>query len=123
MVAASAATVLVAQAAYSEPDARSLREVETIWVDSNSCTDGISEQLRDRGFHVTRNERAADAILNVDVFDRSSRREDTAKYQARLHGDDDRVIFSASGTEYAGSYPELCDEIGERIAESMDSMG
>lgn len=59
----------------------------------------------------------------MDVFDRNSRRDDSAQYRARLHGDNDSVIFSASGTEYARNYLGLCDEIGESIAESMDGMG
>jgi hypothetical protein len=123
MFTAGAATLLAAQVALAEPDARSLREVDTIWLDSSSCSAGISEQLRDRGFHVTENKRRADAVLTVDVFDRSSRREDSARYRAKLYGEDDAVIFSASGSEFARSYPHLCDEIGESIAESMDSMG
>ena len=43
-----------AQAASARPDARSLREVDTIWVDSNVCTADIEDRLRDRAADVAR---------------------------------------------------------------------
>lgn len=123
LLAAGAAALLAAQTALARPDARSLREVDTVWVDANACTDGISDQLRERGFFVTSSARSADAILVVDVQNRSSRLNDSAQYKARLHGDGDQVLFSASGTEYARNYANLCNDIGESIAGSMEAMG
>jgi hypothetical protein len=124
VVFAAGAVAVVSQAAFARPDARSLREVDRVWVDSNSCSADISDQLERRGFFVTSNPRAADAILVVDVDSRSSRRLDsTADYSARLRGEDDYVIFTASGTRNAYSHSELCEEIGDSIAESMDRMG
>ena len=123
LLAVGAAVLLAAQTVFARPDARSLREVDTVWVDANACTDGINNQLRARGFFVTNSARAADAILVVDVFDRSSRLNDSAQYKARLQGEDDRVLFTASGTEYARNYANLCEDIGESIAGSMEAMG
>jgi len=40
-----------------------------------------------------------------------------------LQGEDDRVLFTASGTEYARNYANLCEDIGESIAGSMEAMG
>lgn len=122
LLAAGTAVLLAAQTAFARPDARSLREVDSVWVDANACTDGITDQLQARGFFVTHNARSADAILVVDVFDRSSRLNDSAQYKAKLHGDDDYVLFTTSGTEYARNYANLCADIGERIAGSMDEM-
>lgn len=123
LLAAGAAALLAAQTVYARPDARSLRDVDTVWVDANACTDGISDRLRERGFFVTHSARAADAILVVDVFDHSSRLNDSAQYKAKLQGDENQVLFTASGTEYARNYANLCDDIGESIADSMDAMG
>lgn len=50
LLATGTATLFATQPAFAQPDARSLRDVETVWVDSNSCNDGISAQLRERGF-------------------------------------------------------------------------
>src|SRR5688572_2718569 len=87
--AVGGALVLGAQTAMARPDARSLREVDTIWVDSNVCTADIEDRLRDRGFFVTNSSRSADAHLVVDIFDRdSSRFDESARYSARMRGDD-----------------------------------
>jgi hypothetical protein len=124
VVLAAGAVTAGSQVAFARPDARSLREVDRVWVDSNSCSADISDQLESRGFFVTNNRRAADAILVVDVDSRTSRRLDsTADYSARLHGEDDYVIFTASGTRNAYTHSELCEEIGDSIADSMDRMG
>jgi hypothetical protein len=117
------ALILGAQAVSARPDARSLREVDSIWVDANVCTNGIEDQLRDRGFFVTNSSRSADAHLVVDIYDRgSSRFDDSARYSARMRGDDNHVIFTASGTEYSRTQRELCEDIGDSIAESIDEM-
>ena len=123
LLAAGAAGLLAAQTALARPDARSLRDVDTVWVDANACTDGITDRLRERGFFVTNNARSADAILVVDVQDRSSRLNDSAQYKAKLHGSNDQVLFTASGTEYARNYANLCSDIGDSIAGSMEAMG
>jgi hypothetical protein len=123
LAAGTAAALLATQTVFARPDANSLREVDTVWVDANACTDGISDQLRERGFFVTSSARSADAILVVDVQDRSSRLNDSAQYKARLHGSEDQVLFTASGTEYARNYANLCKDIGESIAGSMEAMG
>lgn len=121
--AVGGALVLGTQAAIARPDARSLREVDSIWVDANVCTSGIEEQLRDRGFFVTNSSRSADAHLVVDIYDRdSSRFDESARYSARMRGEDDHVIFTASGTEYSPSNRSLCEDIGDSIAESIDEM-
>jgi hypothetical protein len=121
--AVGGALVLGAQAASARPDARSLREVDTIWVDSNVCTADIEDRLRDRGFFVTNSSRSADAHLVVDIYDRdSSRFDESARYSAKMRGDDNHVIFTASGTEYSPSSRLLCDDIGDSIADSIDEM-
>ena len=121
--AVGGALLLGAQTAFARPDARSLREVDSIWVDANVCTNGIEEQLRDRGFFVTNSSRSADAHLVVDIYDRSaSRFDEAARYSARMRGDDNHVIFTASGTEYSRNNRELCEDIGDSIARSIDEM-
>jgi hypothetical protein len=122
LVAALGAALLAAQAAHARPNARSLSEVDSVYVDASACTDGISDQLERRGFRVASSPRTADAVLVVDVADRISRRSSSAEYSAKLRGDDDFVIFTASGEKFAPSHFELCEDIGSHIAGSMDRM-
>jgi hypothetical protein len=118
---ASSVALLAVQTAMAR-GARSLGQVESIWVDSNACLDGIGDQLAANGYYVTDSRRTADAILEVDVRDRGSEVGEAASYTARLHGDGDRVLFSASGRESAVSRAGLCDDIGDNIADGMDEL-
>jgi hypothetical protein len=123
LLAVTGASLFAASTTFARTlDARSLREVDSVWVDANVCTTGIKEQLRERGFFVSGSPRTADAILTVDVYDRESRLRDSARYKATLENGDADVLFSASGTETARSMGGLCDNIGDSIAGSMDEM-
>lgn len=105
-------------------DARSVREVDSIWLESNSCSSDIADELRQAGFHVTHNARNADAMLQVDVFDREySRYDSSAQYEAKLRGDEGRAIFTASGTEVAGDSRDVCEDIGDTIADGLRDLG
>ena len=129
LLVAAVAALSAAQSAHARsyyfdgPDARSLRDVRTIWLDSNSCSAAISDELERHGFVQASSPSRADAVLVVDVFDRySSRRDNSAQYRAKLHGEDDSVLFTASGTEVAHNQPQLCEDIGNTIANSLDEM-
>ena len=124
VLAASCGALMASAAMARGLDARSVGEVDSIWVESNSCLGDIGDELRRAGFHVTHNPRNADAALEVDVFDREYGRYDSsAQYEAKLRGDDGRVIFTASGTEVAGDYRDVCEDIGDTIAEGLRDMG
>lgn len=124
LAAGVSGALLASQAMARGLDARSVSDVDTIWFESNSCSADIGDQLRRAGYRVTQNVRSADAILEVDVFDREfSRWDSSAQYEAKLRGDDGRVIFTASGTEVAGDYGNVCEDIGDTIAEGLRNMG
>lgn len=132
-LAAMIAVLFVAQSAQARPDSfyrsepRSLRQVQSVWVDSNSCSADISAQLEQRGFLVANRPSSADAVLVVDVDRRISGRSygmaSSADYQAKLRNGSDIVLFTASGTKFGRSYGDLCDGIGDSIARSMSEMG
>jgi hypothetical protein len=119
-----AATLLTAQtvaALERGPHARSLQEVESIWLDSSSCSSGISHQLDRGGFLLTGSPRMADAVLEVNVNHLDTDMGAAARYSATLHGRNGRVLFSTSGRENSVSERELCQDIGDDIADRIES--
>src|SRR5262245_47877061 len=111
LVAAASVALAAASAAWARPTARSLSEVDSVFVDANSCSGGIADELERHGFRIASSPRTADAVLAVDVDSRMGRRETSADYSAKLHGDNDFVIFTASGEKFAESYGDLCQQI------------
>jgi hypothetical protein len=103
------------------PYARSLNQVDTIWLDSNSCMSGLSEQASEHGFAESRSPRSSDAILEVNVHQLDADFGASARYSAVLHGDDGRVLFSTSGREDSISQRELCADISDDIFDRMES--
>lgn len=130
--AAITASILVLCLAYIESaqghdyNARSLRQVELIGLDSNICALGISEQMRKQGFLVTDRARASDAVLEVEILTDDNGLSDHSKierahYSAMLVGGADRVLFATGGHEEATDLEELCEDIGDDIADDLDN--
>lgn len=120
-VIAAAMTALFADLAQARgPYARSLHQVDSIWLDANTCMSGLSDEASSHGFAQTRNPRSADAVLEVDVHQLDAHVGNSARYSAVLRGDDDRVLFSTSGREDSISRQELCADIGDDIFDRME---
>jgi hypothetical protein len=101
--------------------ARSVRQVDVIWINSNSCMADIKEELLARGFDVTNSLKRADAILDVNLYPRRARYGETVSYTAMLRGRNERVLLDASGIEESRDYFELCEDISDDIADRLDS--
>lgn len=102
------------------PFARSLNQVDAIWLDSNSCTNGLSDELEGRGYVLTNSRRSADAILDVNFQPRRTEFGVSARYSATLRGEDGRVLFSTAGHESSITLTELCADISDDIADRME---
>lgn len=102
------------------PFARSLNQVNAIWLDSNSCANGLSDEIEDRGFELTGSRRSADAILSVDFHPRNSEMGISAHYSATLQGEDGRVLFRTAGHETSLTLAELCSDVSDDILDRME---
>lgn len=112
--------------AYQGDMARSLQQVRTIWVNADVCPLGISEELEQHGFQVVSNRRHADAILEVDVNTNGRYADhnsvEKARYSASLIGNNNRVLFRTAGKERAHDLDNLCEDVGNEIADSLENV-
>jgi len=102
-----------------QSEARRLGDVGAIWVDSNSCTSKLENQLSSNGFAVADSPRWSDTTLEVDVHELNARFGTSARYTATLRDEDGRLLFSTMGREDSLNYSELCEDIGDDIAERL----
>jgi hypothetical protein len=122
VVAVAAISALFAGLASARgPYARSLNQVDSIWVDSNICMSGLSNEASEHGFLQSGSPRSSDAILEVDVHQLDTDVGNSARYSATLRGDDGRVLFSTSGREDSLTQRELCADIGDDIFDRIES--
>jgi hypothetical protein len=130
VTAVAAGSVLLAtQPAFSRdrgPTARSLDEVGTIRVEGNLCPSRVSSKLTEHGFMASPALSGADAVLELDVAtnghlsDQESM--DEGRYVATLIGARNRVLFSTAGSEESLNLGLLCNDIGEEIADDLESV-
>jgi hypothetical protein len=126
-VAASSLALLATQPAIGResPTARSLSNVQSIRVESNLCPSRVSEQLNDHGFQASTLGGQTDAVLKMNVTtDGSLWDQDTmeeGRYTATLVGAGGEVLFRQSGFKESSNLGFLCKEIGEEIADELDS--
>lgn len=124
-MAAIAATVMgvafLSAFSFGGPSARSVQEVDAIWLDSNVCTSGISQEIHEHGFVAVSSPRKADAVLEVNVRHLDANAGASARYTATLRGADDRVLFSITGREDSITQKELCADIGDDILDAVES--
>lgn len=118
---AAMSALLTGPASARGPYARSLNQVDSIWLDSNSCMAGLSDEASEHGFLQSRSPRSADAILEVNVHQLDADIGNSARYSAVLRGDDGRVLFSTSGREDSITQQELCADIGDDIFDRIES--
>jgi hypothetical protein len=118
---AAMSTLFAGLASARGPYARSLNQVDAIWLDSNSCMAGLSDEASDHGFAQTRSPRSSDAVLEVNVHHLDANVGASARYSAVLHGEDGRVLFSTSGREDSISHRELCADISDDIFDRIEN--
>ena len=127
-LAAGAITLLAAQQALGRdrdaPSARSLHEVRSISVEGNLCPMRVSSVLNRHGFSAVPGG-SADAVLELDVatngglWDQDEMEE--GRYTATLIGRNGRTLFTTGGYEDSINLGSLCEEIGEEIADDLES--
>ena len=109
--------------------AKSVEKVSTIRVEAGSCGGGISAALAERGFSPT-DKSKVDAVMKIDV-NHTGRNLDSipsfggvgskATYSATLIGARGKELFSTSGSEGSLNMDELCQDIGDDIADRLKS--
>jgi hypothetical protein len=111
-----------------DASARSLRQVKVILLESDSCREGITAGLGERGYSVTTEPGRVDAVLDVDVKTTGRNLDNLpefggigkkASYSATLRGTHDKVLFSTSGSEGSINKAELCGDIGDDIGDRL----
>jgi hypothetical protein len=114
-----------ASASVYEQGARSLRGVELIGLDTNICAMGITDHMVKEGFLVTDRAASSDAVLEVNVLTDGSLADhgkiEKARYSAVLVGEADRVLFATGGDEEAPDLENLCEDIGDDIADQLNN--
>lgn len=121
--------LLAAQASFARdartyPRAVSMDQVELIGLDANMCMLGIREEMSEAGFLVTDNLQVPDAILEVKVRTNGSLHDhaklENVHYSAVLVGASDRVLVANGGFEGASNLEEVCEDIGDDIADAIE---
>lgn len=121
--------LLAAQASFARdthtyPRAVSPGQVELIGLDANMCMLGIREEMSEAGFLVTDNLQVPDAILEVKVVTNGGRYDrseiENVHYSAVLVGASDRVFVADGGYEGASNLEEVCEDIGDEIADAIE---
>jgi hypothetical protein len=120
-LAALMGAVMVPGTALAREKASRLHQVDSIWVDSNTCSTQIRDRLEMRGFLVALSRRSADASMEVNVLPERSRFGDSASYTATLVGRSDRVLFSTTGSEESFDHVELCEDISDELIERLEN--
>ena len=102
--------------------------VDSIFVMPNDCASGLMSALGERGFSHASAAADADAVLQVSITDRGRNLEDIADfvgfgaradYTARLTGLNGKTLFATSGTEGSITQREMCEDIGDEIAQRL----
>ena len=108
--------------------ATNLGQVRTMHLNTNDCPHGVKKALREHGFSILENTQDADARLDVNIT-RTGRNLDQipefggfgakATFTANVIGAEDKILYSTSGNEGSLSSEELCEDIGDEIAEKL----
>jgi hypothetical protein len=120
-IAALMGAALIPGAVLARDKANRLHQVDSIWVDSNTCSAQLREGLEQRGFLVAMSRRSADASMEVNVRRERARFGDSASYDATLLGENDRVLFSTAGSEESFDHIELCEDISDELIERLEN--
>ena len=105
-----------------------LSKVRSVHLQTNDCPAGISKGLREHGFAVVEQDQKADAELVVNVIRTGRNLDDVpqfggfgakAQFQVEVIGKDDKALFTTAGDEGSLTSKELCEDIGDEIAEKM----
>lgn len=112
----------------ASPQAETLRDANAIFVEGNQCAANITEALAESDLGVTTRAEDADSTLKVSVNNDGRNLDELpefggighkAAYSASLIGAEGIVLFSTTGDEGSISYDEMCEDIGDEIAERM----
>lgn len=105
-----------------------ISKVRTLHLQTNDCPAGISKALQSQGYAVMKEDQEADALLKVTV-NRTGRNLDQvpefggfgakANFNVDVVGKDDKVLFTTAGEEGSLTSKELCEDIGDEIAEKL----
>lgn len=112
----------------AEARASNVSQVSSLELKANNCEQGIQQALTERNMGVVTEPGDADAVLEINVKTTGRNLQEVpefggfgskASYSATLYGADDEVIFSTAGEEGSTSFDEMCEDIGDEIAERI----
>lgn len=115
----------------SEPEdtrATHIGNVRTMHLATNDCPAGIKKALVQHGFAVLADDRPADARLQVTVTRTGRNLQNIpefggfgakASFTAEVIGAQDKVLFATGGQEGSLTSKELCEDIGDELAEKL----
>lgn len=130
LFAAPVLAMSACEGSKAEAGAKTVAGVTSIFVESESCRAGIQSALAERGLGVTQAAEKADSRLEVNIVSEGRNLDDIpefggfgskASYNATLYGDGDSVLFSTAGEEGSTTYEELCEDIGDEVAERIQN--
>ena len=121
---------LVAACGFSvfAASASQVATVNSIYVESNQCLEGLRGALIERNIGVTDKVEASDAIMKVEITPQGRNLDEIpefggigskASYSASLYGSLGKVLFSTVGEEGSTTEMEMCEDIGDEIAERL----
>ncbi len=105
-----------------------ISKVRTLHLTSNDCPAGIRKALQEHGYALLAEDQPADAALKVTVT-RTGRNLQSvpefggfgskANYTAEVVGAENKILFSTAGKEGSITSKEMCEDIGDEIAEKL----
>lgn len=108
--------------------AKTLPAVHSVFVSANECDAGIRSGMSEFGYHSVSRPDEVDAVLVVNVETKGRNLDQIpefggfgskAVYSAKLYGAGGKTLFTTSGKEGSITRNEMCEDIGDEIAERM----
>lgn len=111
-------------------DARAthINKVRTMHLSTNDCPAGVRKSLQEHGFSIQADDQPADAKLVVNITRTGRNLQNVpefggfgakASFTAEVIGAEDKVLFATGGEEGSITSKEMCEDIGDEIAEKL----
>ena len=128
ILAAPAALLVACGTSDASDQAATLHQANAVYVSSNQCQSSITNAMADHDLGVTSDSSVADSTLQVSIESQGRNLDEIpefggfghkATYTATLIGAEGAALFSTTGEEGSTTFDELCEDIGDEIAERM----
>jgi hypothetical protein len=94
-------------------------QLRVLWLETNGCTPQLSEELQENGYTLAASSKNSEGILHVDVHQLDANTGASARFSAKLNDKAGKSIWQTTGREDSISQEELCEDIGEEVAERL----